>query len=141
MEHDVVDLVVAVHKRRAVFGLRVGIREEGDHVVLVRDLADGLAGVFVFGCGLREGDCVEGGDLAVVEARGLAVGGEVDRGGLDAVEFGEGGYGGVPPALNVLALGLGIWQGERSYIFVRSSGVTSGMAGSSKMRPSRNSMM
>jgi hypothetical protein len=63
----------------------------------VRDLADWDARLFVLGGGLRVGDCVEGGDLAVVEARGLAVGGEIDGGGGYAVEFCERGYGGVPP--------------------------------------------
>ena len=35
--------------------------------------------------------------MAVVEARVLAVGGEVDRSGGYAMEFRERGYGGVPP--------------------------------------------
>lgn len=68
MEYYVVDFVVAMDEGCAVFGLRGLVGEEGDHVVLVGDLADGLAGLFVFCCGLGLRDCVEGGDLAVVEA-------------------------------------------------------------------------
>jgi hypothetical protein len=43
--------------------------------------------------------------------------------------------------MHVLVLMIECVKETVSYIFVRSSGVTSGIAGSSKMRPSRNSMM
>jgi hypothetical protein len=46
--------------------------------------------------------------LAVVEAQGLAVGGKVDGGGGDAVEFGKGGNGGVPPG-HSLAIALNVY--------------------------------
>jgi hypothetical protein len=97
VEYDVVDFVVAVDEGCAVFWLGRWVGEERYHFVLVRDLADWDARLFVFGGGLGVGDCVEGGDLAVVEARGLAVRGEVDGGGGYAVEFCERGYGGMPP--------------------------------------------
>ena len=97
VENDIVDLVVAVDEGRAVGGLRRRVAEERDHLVLVRDLAHGDVRFDVLGGGLGERDGVEGGDLAVVEAGGFAVGAEVDGGGGDAVEFREGGYGGVPP--------------------------------------------
>jgi hypothetical protein len=97
MEDHIINLVVAVHERAPVLGLRLRITEESDHGVLVRDLADGDLGLLIDGFGLRFGDCVEGGDLAVVEARGFAVALESDVFGHDAVEFGERGYGGVPP--------------------------------------------
>ena len=49
VENDVVDFVVAVDEGGAVSWLGRAVAEEGDHVVLVRDLADRLAGLFVFG--------------------------------------------------------------------------------------------
>lgn len=97
MEDDVVDFVVAVDESRAVLWLSAVIAEEGDHVVLVRDLTDGFAGFFIFGGSLGLRDCVEGCDLAGVEARGFAVRGEVYGGRGYAVEFCEGCDGGVPP--------------------------------------------
>ena len=68
VEDDVVDFVVAVDEGGAVLGLGGRVFEEGDHVVLVRDFADGFAGFLVFGRGLGLADGVEGGDLPVVEA-------------------------------------------------------------------------
>jgi len=97
VEDDVVDLVVAVDKGRAVLGLRLWVFEEGYHVVLVWYLAYWLPSLLVFGRTLRFRDGIEGCNLAVVEARVLAVGGEVDRSGGYAMEFRERGYGGVPP--------------------------------------------
>lgn len=142
MEDDVVDFVVAVDEGRAVLWLGAVVAEEGDHVVLMGDFADGFAGFFVFGGSLGLRDCVEGCDLAGVEAGGFSVGGEVYGGRGYAVEFCEGGDGGVPPTgrlVNVRRLKRCLVF--RAYIFVRSSGVTSGRTGSSKMRPSRNSIM
>ena len=63
----------------------------------MRDHADGDAGVFVLGLGLRDAERLEGLELAVVEARVPAVPGEVDGGEVDAVEFGEGADGVAPP--------------------------------------------
>lgn len=97
MKNDIVDLVVAVHEAAAVARLAGRVAEEGDGGVVVRDLADGHARVDVSGLRLRLGDGGEGGELAVEEAGGLAEAGEVDRGGGDAVEFGEGADGVVPP--------------------------------------------
>lgn len=74
VENDIVDFVVAVHKRGAVLRLRLGVGEKRYHGVLVRDLADGLPRLLVLGCRLRLRYRVEGGDLAAVEARVLAVG-------------------------------------------------------------------
>ena len=90
MEDDVIYFVVAVDEGRAVGGLRGGLREEGRHFVELRDLAHGLLGVDVAGAGLGQGERFEEGDLAVVEPMMLAVGGEFDGGGVDAVEAGEG---------------------------------------------------
>lgn len=101
VEDEVVDLVVAVDEGALVGGLGGGVAEEGYHVVLVGDLAYGLAGFFVLCRGLCLRDGVEGCDLAVVEAAGLAVGGEVDRGRLHTVELGERGYGRAPPGRSV----------------------------------------
>jgi len=74
------------------------VREEGDHGVEVGDLADGEVGVEVAGAGLGEGDGGEGFELAVVEGGGFVEGGELDGGGGDAVEGGEGQDCGSPPA-------------------------------------------
>lgn len=52
VEDDVVDFVVTVYERSAVLRLRGNVAEEVDHVVLVRDFADGYAGLFVFGFSL-----------------------------------------------------------------------------------------
>ena len=112
MEDDVVDFVVAVDERRAIGGLGSRVREESDHLVLVRDFAHGDVGFDVLGGGLGERDGVEGGDLAVVEAGGFAVGAEVDGGGGDAVELCEGGYGGVPPETLAVSVGSYHLKGE-----------------------------
>jgi hypothetical protein len=68
VEDDVVDLVVAMHKRAPVLGLRLGVAEEGHHLVKVRDLADRLARVLILGLHLRVLDGVERLELSVVEA-------------------------------------------------------------------------
>ena len=81
VEDYIVDFVVAVNKGCAIFGLRARVREEGYHVVLVRDLSYGFSGFLVLGRGLGLRDGVEGGDLAGVEARGFTVCGEVYGGG------------------------------------------------------------
>jgi hypothetical protein len=49
VEDHVVDLVVAVDESCAVLGLRSRVAEEGNHVVLMRDLANGNTGLGVFG--------------------------------------------------------------------------------------------
>jgi len=77
VEDEVVDFVVAVDEYRAAFaGLVAG--EEGEELVEVRGVADGEGGVGVAGCGLGGGEAGEGGELAGVEARGLAEGLEAD---------------------------------------------------------------
>jgi len=68
MEDDVVDLVVAVDETTSVFWLCLGVTEKRDHVVLVWNLADGHAGLFVDGSALCLRDGVESFDLAGVEA-------------------------------------------------------------------------
>jgi hypothetical protein len=73
MEDNIVDLVIAMYKGRAVFRLCLWVAEEGYHVVLMRYLSDWFPSLLVFGGSLRLGDCVEGCDLAVVEARVLTV--------------------------------------------------------------------
>lgn len=97
VEDDIVNLVVAVDERGAVLGLCLCVAEKGHHVVLVRDLAYGFASLLVLGRGLRLRYRVEGGDLAIVEARRLAVRSEIYRSRVDAVETGQGSNGGVPP--------------------------------------------
>ena len=103
MEHQIIDLVIAMHKRAPVLRLRLRIAEEADHLVEMRDLAHGLVRLDVYGLRLRLGDRVEGCELSVVEAGGLAEGGQVDRGGGDTVKFCEGADRGVPPVVNLSA--------------------------------------
>ena len=100
MKHQIINLVIPMHKRAPVLWLRLRILEERHHLVEVRDLADGNLGLDVDGLRLRQRDGAERRELPVVEAGGLAEGGEVDRGGGDAVELGEGADGVVPPISN-----------------------------------------
>ena len=109
VEDDVVDLVVAVHKRRPVLGLRAGVLEEADHLVVVRDHSDGFVGVFVTGLRLAFRDGGEGLELAVVEAALSAELFEADAFGVDAVEFGESGYCAVPHVSSVFR--SYVWEG------------------------------
>ena len=106
MIHQIVDLEVPMHNRVSITGPRLRVPEEGDHVVEMRDRADGLARLDVDGLGLRGRDGGEGFELAVVEAGGLAEGGDVDGGGDDAVELGEGVDCCAPP-VTVIALVFG----------------------------------
>lgn len=100
MKHQIVNLIIAMHKRRSILRLRLRIAEEPDHLVEMRDLANGLLGLDVDGLCLGFGDGVEGRELPVVEARRLAEGGHVDGGRGDAVELCEGADGGVPPVVS-----------------------------------------
>lgn len=97
VEDDVVDLVVAVHEGAAVARLRASVREEGHHVVVVRNLADRLVAVDVARLGLRFRDRGEGRELPVEEAGRLAKVGHVDVARFDAMEFGQRADGVVPP--------------------------------------------
>lgn len=97
MEDHVVDFVVAVHEGAAVARLGVVLPKKGDHVVEMRDRADGPFGVDVEGLGLGGGDGAEGFDLAVVEMGGAAEGFETDGFGIDDVELSECADGVVPP--------------------------------------------
>src|SRR4051794_20797591 len=93
VEDNVIDFVITVHQGAPILGLGLGVGKESYHVVLVWDLTDRLLGFLVDGgcLGLRDG--VEGCDLAVVEAGGLAVGAEAYVLGYYFVKFGEGGDG------------------------------------------------
>ena len=73
VKDNIVNLVVAMYKGRAVFWLCLWVLEEGHHVVLVWYLSYRFPSLLVFGGSLRLGDCVEGCDLAVVETRVLAI--------------------------------------------------------------------
>lgn len=39
MKYDIVYFVISVHKTAAVFWLRLRIAEEGDYIILMRDLS------------------------------------------------------------------------------------------------------
>ena len=79
MEHNVIDLIVAVNKTTAIFGLRLLVAKEGHHVVVVRDLTNSFFGVDVDSLCLSVGDCLESRQLTVVEATALAVRCEIYR--------------------------------------------------------------
>ncbi len=98
MEHQIVDLVVAMNERRPVLRLRAPVLEESHHVVEVRDLADGHVRLDVDGLRLHLRDRAEGRDLSIVEARGFAEAGQPDRGWVHAVEFRQRPDRVVPPA-------------------------------------------
>lgn len=72
MEHQIINLIIAVNGGPSIFRLGFFVAEELKHLVDVRDLSDGFFGVHVDGCGLGCTDCAEGADLAVVETRGFA---------------------------------------------------------------------
>ena len=103
VENHIVDLVVAVDKGSSVFGLQLRVREELDHLIIVRDLAHGDVGLLIASCRLRVLDSGEGLELAVVEAGRLAEGFEAYACGLDAVEFGEGFDGALPPVASIIS--------------------------------------
>lgn len=97
VEDDVVNLVVAVDEAAAVARLAGRVAEEGDHVVVVRDLADGHPAIDILGLRLRFGNGGEGCKLPVEEACGFAEIGHGDGRGRDAVEFSQRADGVVPP--------------------------------------------
>jgi len=109
VEDDIVDFVVAVHERRPILGLRARILEEADHLVVVRDHPDGFVGVLVAGLRLALRNGGEGLELSVVESAMSAEFLETDAFGVDAVEFGESGYGAVPHVSSVF--GGYVWEG------------------------------
>lgn len=88
MENQIVDLVIAVDGSAAIFGLVLLLAEERENLFDVRNLSDGLVGLYVACLGLGFGDGRPGLDLAVVETGWLAVVLEPDVFGDDAVEFG-----------------------------------------------------
>jgi len=146
MKDHIINLEIPMYERASIAGLGASLREEVDGVVEMRDLAHGFVGLYVGDGGLGEAEGFEEGDLAVVEAGGFAEGGEGDGGGGGAVEAGELADRVVPPGMSRGSQILGgMWCGKRvgsnTYIAVRSSGVTPGMEGSSKILPSRYSMM
>lgn len=88
VEDHVIDFVVAMHQGALIAGLRWLVGEEAHHVYEVRQFADWLFGIHVFGLGLRAGNCGERLDLPVVESGRFAKGFQADFFGDDAVEFG-----------------------------------------------------
>lgn len=99
MEHDIVNLIVAMYERPSIFRLALLPREKGHHIVEMWYLPNGFFGVDVHSRSLSIGKILEKGCLAIVEAGGLAKGGEVDRGRGNAVEFGKRANCVVPPSI------------------------------------------
>ena len=90
MEDNVVNLVISVDGLSPILGLRRVIREEGQHIREVRDVAHGLLAVDVDGLRLRCADRLERLDLAVVEASWLTVRLQAHGLWVDAVQLCEG---------------------------------------------------
>ena len=97
MIHQIINLKVPMHDVVPVPRPSLRVPEEGDHLVEMRDLADGLVSFNVNGSRLGLGDGGEGFELAVVKARGFAEGGDVDGGGRDAMQLSQSMDGCSPP--------------------------------------------
>ena len=98
--YQIVDFEITVYYCGPVTGSCFWVFEEGHHLVKVGDLADGLMRLDVNSFGLSLGDGGESPELPIIEARGLAKGGDANRGGGHAVELCEGADGCSPPVLN-----------------------------------------
>jgi hypothetical protein len=68
VKHQVVNLVVTMHKCTPVFWLRLWVAKERYHVVEVGYFPYWYACALVLGLGLSGLDCIERVELAVVEA-------------------------------------------------------------------------
>jgi len=73
VKDHIVNLVVSVHKAAPVLWLRLWVSEELHHFVVVWDFADRLFRINVNSTGLSSLNGLESVQLAVVEARRLAV--------------------------------------------------------------------
>lgn len=107
VKDQVVDLEIAVDEGAAIGGLLALVGEEGHQIGKVRQLADGLVGVDVADGGLGVAHGAPGGDLAGVEARGLAEPFEADGPRVDAVQLGEGAHGVGPDGAAVVGQHVG----------------------------------
>ena len=72
MVYEVVDFIIAVYQRSAIFWLRFWILEECYRCIVVWDLANRDLRLYVHRLSLRGRDGAEGLELSVVEARWLA---------------------------------------------------------------------
>ena len=87
MVYEVVDLIIAVDQRSAIFRLRFWISEECYCCLVVWDLTNRYLRLYVHRLSLRGGDSAEGLDLSVVEACWLAKAGKTHRARVDTVKF------------------------------------------------------
>ncbi len=98
MKHQIINLVVAMNQGRPVLWLRGGIFEEGDHLIEMRNLADGDSGINIHRRCLRRGNRGKGLDLPIVEARWFAKIRQTNGVWIDSMEFAQCPYGIMPPA-------------------------------------------
>ena len=138
MIDEIVDLVVAVNQCSSILRLRSRILEERYRVVVVWDFAYSDLCLYIDRLGLRSRNGTEGLDLSVVKGRGLAEAFHVDRAGSDTMQLRKRSDGIMPPVLCEKTYAK---VQQPAHISVLSSAVTPGNAASSKIRPSRNSMM
>ena len=107
VEDYVVNFVVAVHERRPVLRLRLWLLEEADHLVVVWNLSDWLASVFVLCLRLTLRYGRKSLDLSVIEATLTTKLFQANTLGLDAVELGQRGDSTVPHLSSVLRAYIG----------------------------------
>ena len=93
MKHKVVNLVVSVHQRRTISGLRLFVLEEPHSLLKVRQLTHGLLGLDVDRLGLARADGGPRLDLAVVEPVRLAKRLQADLLVVDGVQPRQGMHG------------------------------------------------
>lgn len=89
MEHEVIDLVVAVNHAGPVDRLRCWIFKELDHLVEMGDLANSNLRFHVHCLGLRRRDCTQCLDLAVVKPIRLPKAGEAMLICINTVKFSQ----------------------------------------------------
>lgn len=87
MVYEVVDLIIAVDQRSAIFWLRFWISEECYRCLVVWDLTNRYLRLYVHRLSLRGGNSAEGLDLSVVEACWLAKACKTHRARVDTVKL------------------------------------------------------
>ena len=90
MKHQVVNLIIPVYERHPVFGLGLFLSEEGDHVVKMWDVSNGLFRVDILRFGLRLLQCPKCLQLAIIEATMTTEISEPNLFDVYSVEFGQG---------------------------------------------------
>ena len=138
MVDEIVNLVIAMDQCPSIGRLRLWVPEECNHLVKVRDFADRVFRLDVDGFCLPRRYCAEGLDLPIVKSRGPSEVLETNGIGIYTVKLGKSTNCIMPPAIHESCLD-GLEKGAH-ISFLVSAG-TSGNDASSKILPSRNSMI